>query len=588
MESGYCLVSQQIRDLVESGVIRVSGNVEKRIQPASFDPVLGEECFILDTEGGLFRPRVDKTVYGSLLEMPKQRRQRVDISSGFEVKRGFTYLLPLEERVSLGEFTHITSSPKSSRGREFPDTRLVADYHQCFDQINRFPDSLQLWLLLQPKAFNAIIAPGMSFNQLRFFNGNARLSSLEVGSEWDKQPMLFRRSSGELVPMNLPLVAENFQLGLDLTGEDTYGIVALRARENPVPIDLRKKIAKSEDYFEPLMARDKTLVIEPGRHYLMTSHGVLRIPPHLSAHLGDHSSLGIRGTLHRAGFIDPGFEGDIVYEITSEEPTSVNLHDGMPIASLDFFRNSGVPDKLYGKKAGSHYFGQIGPRVSKTFSTFNYPYAAKHYPKLDKMVLVQDRNVLLAHRKSDRGFEFMSPEDSAALFKDLQDGFFHSRYDCEKDELVLQPAHYVVICGPNETVFEYRRASDIKHYRDRRLFGKRSVGIGGHIIKRDGPNYIENSLNREIEEEVRFDGSRREPKFVGTLFSRRRGVDRVHFGLVYSLASDGNVVPNEKSIPFGKMRPIDGIRRSLGKNEDYETWSRLLIPHLKDIYRNAF
>ena len=43
----------------------------------------------------------------------------------------------------------------------------------------------------------------------------------------------------------------------------------------------------------------------------------------------------------------------------------------------------------------------------------------------------------------------------ADLFETVNNGFFQSRYDCENDDLVLQPIPYVIVFGPKKTVFSY-------------------------------------------------------------------------------------------------------------------------------------
>ena len=70
-EQGYCLVSQQMRAQILNGNIKVdegpvsldgagrltNASLEGRIQPSSFEPTIGEEVFILDTEQrGVFLP----------------------------------------------------------------------------------------------------------------------------------------------------------------------------------------------------------------------------------------------------------------------------------------------------------------------------------------------------------------------------------------------------------------------------------------------------------------------------------------------------------------------------------------------------
>lgn len=85
---GYCLVSQELDALVSQGMIQISKSLQHPAQPSSYEPVLGDEIFVLDTEtSGIFRPTPDKTVYRALLELPKRQRQKASLSAGFEAKK---------------------------------------------------------------------------------------------------------------------------------------------------------------------------------------------------------------------------------------------------------------------------------------------------------------------------------------------------------------------------------------------------------------------------------------------------------------------------------------------------------------------
>jgi predicted NUDIX family phosphoesterase len=288
--------------------------------------------------------------------------------------------------------------------------------------------------------------------------------------------------------------------------------------------------------------------------------------------------------LHFAGFIDPGFEGDVVLEVRPHEESSMELRHGNPISTLDVFRNR-RPDKVYGKEIGSHYQGQKGPKTSKHFMPFDYGMAAKNYKKLDREVLCQDARLLMNLRKNAIGFEFLPDNKKKALEQMVSGGFFQSRYDCEEDPSILQLIPYVLVFGPDETVFHYVRAQDIKQYGDRRLFGKHSIGLGGHINKIDGPDFVANSMRRELGEEVTITGNCSEPLLVGTLFAEDKPVDTVHFGLIHALHTDGKARPKERSITTGNMAKIEKLVRGNYDSEDWETWSKMLIPSLYSIYR---
>lgn len=591
---GACLASQDIRAWLLSGkIVSASLPYESRIQPSSFEPTVGDEIYILDTEsGGVLRPKKEESIYRTLLGLPARRRQKVKIGSGFEIKRGFTYLAKLEEKVVLSAGEFVKSSPKSSCGRVFLNTRLLSDFNPCFDEMiaqYKVGSALDMWVLIQPLAFNLILHEGLSLNQLRFFTGHsAQLTPDDIVEEFKNYPLLCERDvDGSLVPIET-VITDDLHIHLDFSGERTQGIVGLRARHNPVPIDMGEKEAyDAEHFFEPVVFRGEPISVERGEYYLFASKEILCIPPHLNVELRPYSHIGFTGPLHFAGFIDNGFRGDLVFEVRSDEVSRMVLEDGMPISKLDIFRTP-VPDKLYGKDIGSHYQGQVGCKPSKNFRSFDYTYAAKNYKKLDREVLVQDAKLLLGFRKLSAGFEFAGEEDVSGLIEAVSEGFFQSRYDCETDETILQPIPYVLVFSSDMKVFSYVRANNIADYGDARLFGKHSIGLGGHIIKGDAPYFVYQCIRREVfEEEVDITGSFTKPKLVGTLMAYDTPVDRVHFGLIFGIIAEGVVMPKESSIISGRMFSIEEILHAENVDKRYETWSRIIIPHLDMIYKLA-
>ncbi|MBN1469952.1 MAG: hypothetical protein JW924_14590, partial [Fusobacteriaceae bacterium] len=162
--------------------------------------------------------------------------------------------------------------------------------------------------------------------------------------------------------------------------------------------------------------------------------------------------------------------------------------------------------------------------------------------------------------------------------------FFQSRYDCEQDESILQPIPYIIAFGEGDTVFAYVRAENIQDYGDERLFGKYSIGLGGHVkMTSNGPETIERCIYREVfEEEVEFTGKYTKPLLAGTLFCRDKSVDRVHFGFIYAMKAEG-INEKEASVkPLGFL-PINDIKNDPKMPHKYETWSRVLIPHISEI-----
>jgi predicted NUDIX family phosphoesterase len=259
-----------------------------------------------------------------------------------------------------------------------------------------------------------------------------------------------------------------------------------------------------------------------------------------------------------------------------------------PASALELFRTGEVPDKLYGGDIGSNYYEQLGSRVSKHFKPFDFAYAARSYEKLNRNVLVQDAKVLMSFRQSREGFEPVRPSTIEKLVEEIDKrGFFHWRYDCEDDEEVLQVIPYVLVFEQGGKVFTHARAKNIKDFGDTRLFGKLAIGLGGHIRVTDGPNYILSSIEREvIKEEVEIVGEHSPPRLVGTLMAYDKPVDRVHFGLIYTIHTSGRVEAKEPSITSWGMMSSEELAAKLASNpEPFETWSRKLIPFLDMLYQ---
>jgi dCTP deaminase len=84
----------------------------------------------------------------------------------------------------------------------------------------------------------------------------------------------------------------------------------------------------------------------------------------MAARVEGKSSLGRLGVaVHiTAGFIDPGFKGQITLEIVNLAPWDVELYPGMPIAQI-VFEPVDAPDRDYTQTG--RYNGQRGPTESR-------------------------------------------------------------------------------------------------------------------------------------------------------------------------------------------------------------------------------
>lgn len=66
-------------------------------------------------------------------------------------------------------------------------------------------------------------------------------------------------------------------------------------------------------------------------------------------------------TVHSAGFIDPGFWGDVTLELKNDGERDLLLRPGVMIAQISFHFLAAGAERLYGEGGlQSHYQGQIG------------------------------------------------------------------------------------------------------------------------------------------------------------------------------------------------------------------------------------
>ncbi|WP_084124769.1 dCTP deaminase [Demequina sp. NBRC 110054] len=118
----------------------------------------------------------------------------------------------------------------------------------------------------------------------------------------------------------------------------------------------------------------KPFVLHPGEFVLGATFESVTLPDDVAARLEGKSSLGRLGLLTHstAGFIDPGFEGNVTLELSNTATLPINLWPGMKIGQLCFFRMSSAAEHPYGSdKYGSRYRGQRGPTASRSFQSFH-------------------------------------------------------------------------------------------------------------------------------------------------------------------------------------------------------------------------
>jgi len=129
-----------------------------------------------------------------------------------------------------------------------------------------------------------------------------------------------------------------------------------------------------DSFMELVRVKGETpLIIHPGEFVLGTTIETVGIPNDLIGRLEGKSSLGRIGIIIHAtaGFVDPGFRGNLTLEMTNVANIPITLYPGMKIGQISFMRLETPTEKPYGKVRHSKYWGQKGPTASKIWKDFN-------------------------------------------------------------------------------------------------------------------------------------------------------------------------------------------------------------------------
>lgn len=113
---------------------------------------------------------------------------------------------------------------------------------------------------------------------------------------------------------------------------------------------------------------DQRFVLHPGEFALASTVESITLPPWLAGRLEGKSSLGRLGLLTHstAGWIDPGFTGQVTLELANVAKLPIKLRPGMRIGQLCLYRTTSPVQRPYGTIGlGSHYQGQQGPTESR-------------------------------------------------------------------------------------------------------------------------------------------------------------------------------------------------------------------------------
>jgi dCTP deaminase len=130
-------------------------------------------------------------------------------------------------------------------------------------------------------------------------------------------------------------------------------------------IDVREEQPELTELVE--VKGDEPFILHPGEFVLGSTLELVQLPNDLVARLEGKSSLGRLGLLihSTAGYVDPGWEGNLTLELSNVANLPITLYDGMKIGQISFQRLSSPVEVAYGDaRLGSRYRGQRDPTAS--------------------------------------------------------------------------------------------------------------------------------------------------------------------------------------------------------------------------------
>jgi predicted NUDIX family phosphoesterase len=155
---------------------------------------------------------------------------------------------------------------------------------------------------------------------------------------------------------------------------------------------------------------------------------------------------------------------------------------------------------------------------------------------------------------------------------------FRSRAIVEDDPSFKQIIPYVLIRHQARFLLTQRTSRQT----EKRLHGKYSVGIGGHINDLEQSvghkDVIHAGLERELNEEVRVLGARRSLELAGVISDDSTDVGKVHLGLVFVLEVDSDSYSiEEPDLMTAQWAGDDVLREKLSA---METWSQIAFQNV--------
>jgi dCTP deaminase len=175
-----------------------------------------------------------------------------------------------------------------------------------------------------------------------------------------------------------PLIDAGKQIGsssIDLRLGTEFRVIRRLMRSHFDVTKPREEIEREvREYTEVVhLLADSPFILHPGEFALATTLEYIKIPNDLAGRLEGRSTWGRVGLqIHStAGFVDPGFEGTLTFELHNMGKLPLPLYAGVRISQLSFHRCEGAIEP-YVSRPDAKYARSTGARDTMFYQDYEY------------------------------------------------------------------------------------------------------------------------------------------------------------------------------------------------------------------------
>ncbi len=339
------LVYDDYLDLCKNKRILGVKNKQSQIQPSSIDLSLSNECYEINVSFLSPNSKVRE-------KLKKISIKKIDLKKPKIFKKNKIYIVKLNQKLDLRNSIKGYCNPKSSTGRLNIFCRTILDY--C-DEYEKIPVNYkgEMFIEITTRSFDIKFMEGDKLNQMRLVKKNNNyINDLNLLNIHKNNSLIFGTKKN--------FIDNGLKISVDLSSNSK--ICAYVSKTTLSYINFSKiNFYNKKEFWKPLKPKNKTLIIEKNKFYILKSKEKIRIPINLAGEMVPYDTGIGDFRVHYAGFFDPGF-GDpkgsyAVLEVKTNE-LPFQIEDGQTIARIKYEKLNKKTSVVYGKNINSNYQNQ--------------------------------------------------------------------------------------------------------------------------------------------------------------------------------------------------------------------------------------